>query len=97
MKRDNLHQDFERTFREYIGKEFSRAQIKSILQNMIPDFPDGSVVPTDHAEPTSAHVNQCRKCSDPKYRIFDTIKNGEGIAGKARYRVRDFEPYPTAE
>jgi hypothetical protein len=94
MKRANLHLDFEQAFREHVGKVFSRAQIGEILRSMFSDFPDGSVVPTDHAELSPAHVNQCRKCSDPKYQIFDTIVEGQGIRERARYRVRNFEPYP---
>lgn len=97
MKRKNLHLDFEQAFSSRIGETFSRREMMGILQGMFEGFPDGSVVPTDHAEPTSNHVNQCRKCADPDYRIFDTLDtviDREGAPGKVRYRVRDFKPFP---
>ena len=90
----DLHSRFEHAFKGRVGQEFSREEIKRTLQSIFDDFPDGSVVPTDHAEPTSHHVNQCRKCADPRYRIFDTVLDGQGIPGMARYRVRDFKSFP---
>jgi hypothetical protein len=95
MKRDNLHLDFEMAFRDQIGKTLSKKEMKNILQRIFPGFPDGSIVPTDHAEPSSNHVNQCRKCADPEYQIFDTVIDGHGKPGIARYRVRNFKPLPS--
>jgi len=94
MKRDNLHLDFEMAFRDQIGNTLSKREMKEILQRIFPGFPDGSVVPTDHAAPTSNHVNQCRKCANPDYQIFDTVIDGHGKSGIVRYRVRDFKPFP---
>jgi hypothetical protein len=94
---NDLHARFEQAFRERVGQVFSRQEIKKILQDIFKDLPDGSVVPTDHAEPAPHHVNQCRKCADPRYRIFDTEKDGQGASGIARYRVRGFEPFPTSK
>jgi hypothetical protein len=94
MKRDNLHLDFEMAFRDRIGMTLSKTEMKEILQGTFPGFPDGSVVPTDHAEPSPKHVNQCKKCANPAYQILETVIDGEGKPGRARYRVRDFKPFP---
>lgn len=77
-----------------MGQELSRAEIRAILQETFENFPDGSVVPTDHAERSPRHVNQCGKCSFPDYQIFDTLHEGDGRQGVARYRVRAFKPFP---
>ena len=90
----SLHSDFEHAFRSRVGQILSRAEIQAILEDTFGDFPAGSVVPTDHAEPTADHVNQCTKCSQTEYRIFETVIDGQGRHGIARYRVRDFKPYP---
>ena len=85
-----LHRCFEKTFRPRVGQEFSRLEMVKLLQAEHDGFPDGSVVPTDHAEPSPERVNQCRKCADPRYQIFDTVTT----RSKPRYRVRKFEPFP---
>jgi hypothetical protein len=90
----SLHSDFEQAFSNRVGQVFSRAEIRQILDETFGKFPVGSVVPTDHAEPTPDHVNQCSRCSDPKHRIFETVIDGQGRQGIARYRVRDFRPWP---
>lgn len=87
-----LHFKFEEAFESHVGRVFSRREMKRILQEMFPGFPDGSVVPTDHAEPSSDHVNQCRKCANPDFRIFDTLADNRAGLGAARYRVRDYKP-----
>lgn len=89
-KNKNLHYRFEQAFHSRIGDVLSRQEIRETLQSMFPDFRVGSVVPTDHAEPSTAHVNQCSKCANPNFRIFDTVVEGHGQRGIARYRVRDF-------
>ena len=83
----NLHSCFEQTFRSRVGQSFTRQQLLALLQSEHPGLPDGSVVPTDHAEPSPKHVNQCRKCLDPDYQIFDTVQTD----AKPSYRVRDFQ------
>jgi hypothetical protein len=95
MKRKNLHHHFEMAFGDQIGKSSSRLEMIEILQRKFPGFSDGSIVPTDHVEPSSNHVNQCRKCANPDYQIFDIVNDGQGKPGLASYRVRDFKPYPS--
>lgn len=90
----NLHADFEYAFRNRTGEVLSRATIGAILRDTFGTFPAGSVVPTDHAEPSADHVNQCRKCANPDYQIFETVIEGNGKFGVARYRVRAFKSYP---
>jgi hypothetical protein len=90
MRTGSLHSDFEHAFSNRVGQVFSRAEIRQILEETFGKFPVGSVVPTDHAEPSPDHVNQCAKCSYPEHRIFETIIDGQGKHGIARYRVRDF-------
>lgn len=89
-KKDDLHFHFEQAFQGHTGKVFSRREMIEIAKGIVP----GSVLPTDHAEPDPKHTNQCNKCVDPTYRIFDTVVDGQGLPGKARYRVRDFKPFP---
>ena len=88
----NLHSKFERALRNHIGEVYSRRQIQEILQGAFLDLPNGSVVPTDHAEPNAAHVNQCKICAEEAHRIFETALDGEGKPHRARYRVLAFEP-----
>lgn len=90
----SLHGDFEYAFRNRAGEVLSRDTIGAILRDTFGTFPAGSVVPTDHAEPSADHVNQCRKCADSDYQIFETVIEGNGKSGMARYRVRTFKPYP---
>jgi hypothetical protein len=94
VRRDDLHLDFEKALASHKGKVLSRRELANILQRMFPGFPDGSCVPTDHAEPSAKHVNQCRKCATPDHQILDTVVDGRGVPFKARYRVRDFRPFP---
>jgi hypothetical protein len=86
----DLHGQFGLVFSSREGQVFSRREIRDRLQAIFPDFPNGSVVPTDHAEPSPNHVNQCSKCADPRFQIFDTVVDGDGRPGVARYRVRNF-------
>jgi hypothetical protein len=97
MRTGNLHSDFEHAFRGRIGEVYSRAEIREILVNTFENFPVGSVIPTDHAEPSLDHVNQCAKCSELEFQIFETVIDGEGKQGAARYRVRDFKLTGIAE
>lgn len=90
----DLHSKFEWALRDHVGELYSRRQIQDILRVAFPDLPIGSVVPTDHAEPSTEHVNQCKKCAHDAYRIFDTVVDGEGKPHRARYRIRAFEPFP---
>lgn len=91
---DSLHSDFENAFRNRAGQELTRAEIRAILQETFENFPNGSVVPTDHAERSARHVNQCCKCDFADYQIFETLREGDGRQGVARYRVRAFKPFP---
>lgn len=91
---NGLHTDFEYAFHDRIGQELSRAEIRAILQDTFENFPTGSVVPTDHAERSETQVNQCHKCDFPDYQIFETVTDGNGRQGAARYRVRAFKPFP---
>ena len=93
-KRAGIHFHFEKAFQNRAWEELSRPAILEVVQGMFPGFPVGSVVPTDHAEPDPNHVNQCNKCADPSHRIFDTVKEGHCLPGKAIYRVRDFKLFP---
>jgi len=90
-----LHVRFEQALKPHVGRELSKREMKEILQRTFPQFPDGSVVPTDHAEPSPNHVNQCRICANPAFQILDTVVDGLGKPGVARYRVRDFKPLRT--
>ena len=90
----SLHSDFQLAFHDRMGQVLSRAEIREILEVAFDNFPVGSVVPTDHAEPSSEHVNQCRHCANPDYQIFDTVIDGKGRDGEARYRVRAFMSCP---
>jgi hypothetical protein len=87
---NSLHFQFEQAFHSRVGQVLSKREIGDLLQAMFPNFPDGSVVPTDHAEPSLDHVNQCRKCASSEFRIFDTAVQGYRRPGIGRYRVRDF-------
>ena len=87
---NSLHFQFEQAFHSRVGQVLSKREIGDMLQAMFPNFPDGSVVPTDHAEPSVDHVNQCRNCANSEFRIFDTVVQGYGRPGIGRYRVRDF-------
>lgn len=91
---NSLHSDFELAFRDRVGQVLSRAEIRDVLEVTFGNFPVGSVVPTDHAEPSPEHVKQCRQCAHPDYQIFDTVIDGQGRHGEARYRVRAFMPVP---
>jgi hypothetical protein len=93
MKKVDLHSRFEIALRASVGKILSRQQLVEILQNAFPELPEGSVVPTDHSERNPKHVNQCKKCADPTFRIFDVVVDGEGVPGRARYRVRNFKSF----
>lgn len=93
-KRADIHFHFEKVFQNRAGEELFRPAIVEIVQDMFPGSPAGSVVPTDHAESDPNHVNQCNKCADPSHRIFDTVKEGHGLPGKAIYRVRGFKLFP---
>jgi hypothetical protein len=88
-RRNGLHLKFDQAFRSRAGQVLSKREIGDALQAMFPGFPDGSVIPTDHAEPSPNHVNQCRTCANPEYQIFDTVVDGHGRPGMARYRVRN--------
>lgn len=87
MLRIDLHAKFELAFSGRVGDVLSREQIKQIIQIAFPEMP----VPTDHAESSSDHANQCCKCADDAYRIFDTVLDGKGKPNRARYRVRAFQ------
>ena len=88
-KKRNLHRCFEQTFDPHVGEQFRRAQMVKMLQGQHTGFPDGSVVPTDDAEPSPEHVNQRKKCSEARYQIFDTVdRHGDNPV----YRVSAFQP-----
>jgi hypothetical protein len=87
---ESLHSDFEYAFRNRFGAVLSRAEIQEILEETFGNFPRGSVIPTDHAEFGPPHVNQCRICINPAYQIFETVVDGQGEPGVARYRVRQY-------
>lgn len=91
-RQKSLHLKFEQTFRSRVGQVLSKREIAEALQREFPDLPNGSVVPTDHAEPGGEHVNQCRKCADRALQIFDTIVPELRRSGVGRYRVRAFAP-----
>lgn len=90
----SLHADFEYAFRNRTGEVLSRDTIGAVLRDTFRSFPDGSVVPTDHAERSADRVNQCRKCENTDHQIFETVTEENGRPGLARYRVRAFKPYP---
>jgi len=93
-KENSTHHRFEVALKDQIGKTFSRPELIRILQKDFRSLPEGSVVPTDHAEPSSNHVNQCTKCANPDYQILDTVTEGQRKHGKALYRVRNFKRLP---
>ena len=86
------HQKLEKALAPYRGsdREFSRAEIGDIVQEMFPEFKAGSVLPTDHAEPSDKHVNQCSVCRAEAYQILTTVVDGDGKPHVGKYKVREF-------
>ena len=93
MAKKTNHQKLGDALEQYRGTDrlFSRAGIKEIVQKMYVDFKDGAVLPTDHAEPSAHHKNQCRVCADPRFQLLETAIDGFGRPHAARYKVRSFD------
>ena len=88
------HQRLEAALAPYKGsdREFSRAEIGNIVQQCSPKFKAGSVLPTDHAEPSDKHVNQCSVCRDERHQILTTVVDGDAKPHVGKYKVREFKP-----
>jgi hypothetical protein len=68
------HERFAETFKPFAGRDFTTAQIKTMLKGIVSE---GTILPNDHA---AGNKNPCR-CANTDDRIFDRIKRG-------LYRVR---------
>ena len=91
-----LHQKFEEALDPHKGssKHFSKKELGKIIQDLFPEVPNGSVLPTDHAEPSIRHVNQCPVCREEAYQLLTTAVDGEGKPQTAEYKVRNFQQSP---
>ena len=88
------HQKLEEALAPYKGsdRQFSRAELGDIVRQKFHEYKAGSVLPTDHAEPSDKHVNQCSVCRDERYQILTTVVDGDGKPHFGRYKVREFKP-----
>jgi len=66
------HHKLVKALSAYVGQELPTSRIRQMVQSMYPEFPDGSVLPNDHAE---GNKSPCL-CANTPQRIFERVSRG---------------------